>query len=71
VALDSAVARGLTDAAGRGVLPRWPGLKGLAPDVSDCFQDFALECADDFGVGVVHLDMYLWLKNRCHRDVAE
>ncbi len=64
VALDSAVARGLTDAAGRGALPKWPGLKGLTPDVSDCFQDFASEYADDFGVERVHLDMYLWLENR-------
>lgn len=64
VPLDSAVARGLRSRAGRGVLPRWPGLKHLRSGVSEVFQSFASEQADTFGIERVHLDMYLWLENR-------
>jgi len=62
--LDSAVVRGLKSRAGRGILPSWPGLKHLEPDVSELFQSFATEQAFSFGIERVHLDMYLWLENR-------
>ncbi len=64
VQLDSAVARGLKAEAGRGVLPQWPGLKNLKPDVSDEFQTFASKHAHTLGVERVHLDIYLWLEHR-------
>ncbi len=64
VPLDSASARGLKLAAGRGVLPRWPGLKHLGPAVSEEFQEFATGHARTIGLERVHLDMYLWLENR-------
>ena len=64
VSLDSAVAQGLRSEAGRGVLPRWPGLRHLEPHVSDEFQLFASDYAHQLGIERVHLDMYLWLENR-------
>lgn len=64
IPLDSAVARGLKSAAGRGILPHWPGLKHLDPDVSNEFQSFAIAHAQTLGIKRVHLDMYLWLENR-------
>ena len=64
VPLDSAVARGLKAEAGRGVLPRWPGLKHLKQGESAKFQCFASKHADTFQVERIHLDMYLWLENR-------
>jgi hypothetical protein len=64
IPLDSAVARGLKAEAGRGVLPQWPGLKNLKPDVSDKYQASASYQAHIFEIERVHLDMYLWLENR-------
>jgi hypothetical protein len=64
IPLDSAVARGLQSGTGRGVLPRWPGLKHLDPSVSTSYQNAAAEHARVLGIARVHLDMYLWLENR-------
>jgi len=64
VPLDSAVAQGLKNEAGRGALPRWPGLKHLESDVSAEFQEFASAHAHTHGIERVHLDMYFWLENR-------
>lgn len=64
VPLDSAVAHGLKNESGRGVLPRWPGLKHLDYTVSYEFQKFASAHAHTLGIDRVHLDMYLWLENR-------
>lgn len=64
VPLDSAVARGLKSRGKRGELPQWPGLKNLKSNVSDRFQDFATQYAEQKDVARVHLDMYLWLENR-------
>ena len=64
VPLDSAVAKGLKHRAGRGKLPRWPGLKRLTPRVSSKFQSFADSHARTQGLERVHLDIYLWLENR-------
>ena len=64
VPLDSAVAKGLKLHSDRGELPRWPGLKNLKPNISECFQVFASKQATLKGIARVHLDMYLWLDNR-------
>ena len=64
VPLDSAVAKGLKLNSNRGELPRWPGLKNLKPNISECFQVFASKQAILKGIARVHLDMYLWLDNR-------
>ena len=64
VPLDSAVARGLEAEAERGALARWPGLKHLDENPSQEFQRFASAHAHTLGIERVHLDMYLWLKNR-------
>jgi len=64
IPLDGAVARGLKAAAGRGVLPAWPGVKHLTCDISDEYQRFASERARSLGLDRVHLDIYLWLQNR-------
>jgi len=64
IPLDRAVAQGLKSEAGRGVLPRWPGLKHLEPNMSDEFQSFAFDHARTLRIERVHLDMYLWLENR-------
>jgi hypothetical protein len=64
VPLDSVVARALKQRGVRGELPPWPGLKRLTPEVSDKFQDFASQIAQQKGFARVHLDIFLWLKNR-------
>ena len=64
IPLDSAVAKGLKSWAGRGNLPRWPGLKHLDAAESTKFQKFALCEARTCKISRVHLDMYLWLENR-------
>lgn len=64
IALDSAVAHGLKQNAGRGALPPWPGLKKLTKSVSEKFQAVAQQMADQRRIAKVHLDMYLWLENR-------
>ena len=64
VPLDSAVAKGLKHYAGYGCLPQWPGLKNLKPEISQKFQDFAMQHAKTQRIERVHLDVYLWLENR-------
>ena len=64
VPLDSAVAKGLKEHAGRGKLPQWPGLKNLEADISKEFQTYAKEYAKQRGMARVHLDVYLWLEFR-------
>ena len=64
VPLDSAVAKGLKHHAGYGCLPQWPGLKNLKPEISQEFQDFAIQHAKTQRIERVHLDVYLWLENR-------
>ena len=64
IPLDSAVAKGLKRLGQRGQLPRWPGLKKLTKPVSQRFQEFASELAEQNGVERIHLDIYLWLENR-------
>lgn len=64
IPLDSAVARGLSKECGKAELPVWPGLKGLTPSISSQFQLFAESIAKKRGLARVHLDIYLWLKER-------
>jgi hypothetical protein len=64
VPLDSVVARKLKSAAGRGVLPRWVGLKNLRASESEEFHNFASQCAKMLSIARVHLDIYLWLENK-------
>jgi len=64
IPLDGLVARALKRRAGRGNLPRWPGLNQLTPGVSGSFQVFAREFAASKGISRVHLDMRLWTEER-------
>lgn len=64
IPLDSAVSKGLRNKAGRGYLPKWPGLIGLKKPASEVYQKFAQEIADKRKISRVHLDLELWLENR-------
>ncbi|BDU59177.1 hypothetical protein LMORI2_21590 [Limnohabitans sp. MORI2] len=60
VPLDSHVAKGLKQIAGRGKLPRWPGVIHLQSKDSALFQNFAAEVARIDGVNKVDLDVKFW-----------
>ncbi len=60
VPLDSHVAKGLEQIAGRGQLPRWPGVIHLKSKDSALFQGFAAEVARIDGVNKVDLDVKFW-----------
>ena len=60
VPLDSITAKELKKAAGRGGLPQWPGVKGVAPDLSERFQAQATKVATERRMSRVHLDAYWW-----------
>jgi hypothetical protein len=64
IPLDGLVAGALKREAGRGKLPRWPGLNELTPEVSAHFQAFARSLAASKGISRVHLDMRLWTEER-------
>lgn len=64
VPLDSITARHLCKAAGRGVLPRWLGVKHLTPKASALYQAYAAKLAKSHGIARAHLDTYWW----GHRD---
>jgi hypothetical protein len=64
IPLDRVVATALRCAAGKGALPKWPGLKHLDLKTSKIFQNYAAKCAKKYSVNRVHLDVYLWLENR-------
>ncbi len=64
VPLDSITARHLCQAAGRGALPRWLGVKHLTPSASAAYQAFAAEYAASHRIARAHLDTYWW----GHRD---
>lgn len=68
IPLDSLVAQALRRKAGRGKLPRWPGLNKLTPRVSRPFQAFAQRFATSKGISRVHLDMRLWTEEREEND---
>ena len=63
--LDSKVARGLKEDAGRGALPPWPRLIRLDRNTSQKFQEHAEDYASRKGLPArVFLDNYLWLEYR-------
>ena len=64
IPLDNLVATALKKHAGRGGLPKWPGLKRLTSVVSQKFQSEAKKWANSEGVSRVHLDMRIWLRER-------
>lgn len=64
VPLDSHVAKGLKKNAGRGKLPRWPGVINLTPYDSGKFQEFASVLAQADCVNRVDLDLRFWRRVR-------
>jgi hypothetical protein len=63
VPLDRVVADGLKENLDV-VLPRWPGVKRVTPDLSARYQDGAMSLSRDWGITRVHLDTYLWVDGR-------
>jgi len=64
IPLDSITATQLKRATGRAVLPRWPGVKHVAPSLSSEFQKAAAVQARKKGIARVHLDAYWWSLGR-------
>jgi hypothetical protein len=65
IPVDGVVACALKKQAGRGVLPRWQGLKHLKKADHQPFQEFAIRYARELGLPApVYLDNYLWFINR-------
>ena len=62
--LDSITAKELRKAAGRGQLPRWPGVRKLTADISARYQAVALKEARNDNLARVHLDAKYWAANR-------
>lgn len=60
VPLDRITARQLCQDAGRGVLPRWRGVRHLTPRESASYQESAANLAASKGIARVHLDTYFW-----------
>lgn len=60
IPLDSITADNVKRAAGRGVLPVWPGVKHLKMQLSDRMQSAASKQALVIGIHRVHLDTYWW-----------
>jgi len=65
IPLDRVTASALKREAGRGKLPRWPGLKHLRKQTSDKFQAYAQVYSESVDLPArIFVDNYLWLKNR-------
>jgi hypothetical protein len=62
--LDSITARELRNAAGRGSLAGWPGVRKLTKNISDAYQAAALHEARREKIARVHLDAKYWASNR-------
>jgi hypothetical protein len=62
--LDSITVRQLKRAAGRGMLPLWPGVKHLTPALSASFQRAAAIEAGKRNIRRVHLDAIWWAAER-------
>jgi len=62
--LDSITAVHLKRAAGRGGLPRWPGVKHLTEPISAEFQAAATAEANNRGIPRIHLDAIWWSASR-------
>lgn len=57
--LDSYVGKGLRSTFDK-ELPGWPGLKSLTKNVSDAYQEKALELSKQKNIARVHLDLVFW-----------
>jgi hypothetical protein len=64
IPLDSITAGALKKSAGRGKLPRWPGVVNVTQEISSIFQNAAQNEADQFGVARLHLDALWWSTSR-------
>lgn len=64
IPLDSYTAKGLQKEMGRGKLPRWPGVKGVTPDLNSKYQSAATQLAAERGVARIHLDALWWSQER-------
>jgi hypothetical protein len=64
VPLDSITARELRLAAGRGGLPRWPGVRNVTADVSARYQAVAANQAKPLNIARIHLDSLWWAAGR-------
>jgi hypothetical protein len=62
--LDSITAGQLRRVAGRGALPRWPGVRHVTPDISAQFQAVAAKEAGDRKIARIHLDALWWSAGR-------
>jgi hypothetical protein len=62
--LDSITATELRRAAGRGALPRWPGVRHVTPAISARFQEVAAKEATVRKIARVHLDALWWSAGR-------
>lgn len=62
--LDSIMAKELRRAAGRGRLPRWPGVRHLTQELSAIYQNAASAEANRRGTPRVHLDAIWWSMSR-------
>jgi len=60
IPLDSITAGHLRKDAGRGVLPRWAGVKHLTPTANGHYQRQAAKLAREQGLARVHLDTFWW-----------
>jgi len=60
IPLDSITSGRLRKDAGRGVLPRWKGVKHLEPADSERYQAHAAIIGKERGICRVHLDTYWW-----------
>ena len=58
--LDAVTSGYLRTSAGRGVLPRWLGVKHLVEGVSREYQEQASKAASELEIARVHLDAYWW-----------
>ena len=60
VPLDSISSGEIRKLVGRGVLPKWPGVKHVSPAISAEYQGVAQAEADRRGIARVHLDTFWW-----------
>jgi hypothetical protein len=64
IPLDSITALHLKRLAGRGGIPRWPGVKYLTPPLSEQFQKAATAGAARERIARVHMDAVWWSQSR-------
>lgn len=51
-------------------LPRWRGVRHLAPETSSLYQASAAALAKQWEIGRVHLDTFLWIEGRRRERIA-